>query len=93
MNSWSTISNLPGSDYIDAMAICESNPDYIYVSKDEDLYRTTDGGETWNDLTGNYPYLYITYIAVHPSDPEKIAISFSGYTEGEKVYYSDDAGG
>jgi len=91
MGSWTTISNLPGGD-IKAMAISESDPGYIYVSKDEDLYRTKDGGATWDDLTGSYPYLYITYIAVHPSDPEKVAITFSGYTNGEKVYLSEDAG-
>lgn len=91
MMSWTTISSLPGGD-VKAMAVSESNPDYIYVSKNEDLYRTKDGGQTWDDLTGSYPYLYITYIAVHPSDPEKVTISFSGYTEGEKLYLSDNAG-
>ncbi len=91
MMNWTTISNLNGG-YIKALALAESNPDYIYVSKDSKIYRTKDGGIHWTEITGNLPDLYITYIAVHPSNPELVAISFSGYEDGNKVFVSENAG-
>jgi len=91
MNSWSTISNL-GLGNLNALAIGESDPDYMYASKSSTIYRTTDGGGNWQIITSGLPGQYITYIAVHPTDPEQIAVSLSGYNDGEKVYVSDDAG-
>jgi len=91
MNSWTTISNL-GSGNIRNMYISESDPNYLYVSKSEAIYRTTDGGTTWENITSGLPDLFITYIAVHPLDPETVAVSLSGFDEGDKVYISYDAG-
>ncbi len=91
MNSWTTISNL-GSGNIRNMYISESDPDYLYVSKSEAIYRTTDGGTTWDNITNGLPDLFITYIAVHPLDPEIVAVSLSGFSDGDKVYISYDAG-
>nr|NQU91524.1 T9SS type A sorting domain-containing protein [Bacteroidota bacterium] len=91
MMSWTTISNLAGGN-INGLAIGQSDPDYLYASKEGTIYRTKNGGSNWNDISDGLPNLSITYIAVHPSDPELVAISFSGYTDGEKVYLSYDAG-
>ena len=91
MMNWTTISNLNGGN-IKALALAESNPDYIYVSKDSKIYRTKDGGTQWDEITGNLPNLYITYIAVHPSDPDMLAVSFSGYEIGKKVFVSENGG-
>lgn len=91
MNSWSTISNL-GSGYIRNMYISESDPDYLYVSKSEVLYRTKDGGSTWENISSGLPNLFISYIAVHPLYPETLAVSLSGFSTGKKVYISYNAG-
>jgi len=92
MNSWSTISSLSGGN-INGLAIGESDPDYIYASKSGTIYRTKDGGSAWNNISNGLPNKYITYIAVHPSDPEIVCVSLSGYDDGLKVYISQDAGG
>jgi len=91
MSSWSTISSL-GLGNLNALTIAESDPDYLYASKSSTIYRTKNGGSTWSNISSGLPDLYITYIAVHPSDPERIAVSISGYEDGEKVYISEDAG-
>jgi photosystem II stability/assembly factor-like uncharacterized protein len=91
MMSWTTISDL-GSGNIRNMYISESDPDYLYVSKSEAIYRTTDGGTSWDNITGGLPDLFITYIAVHPLDQEMVAVSLSGFDDGDKVYISYDAG-
>jgi PKD repeat protein len=91
MQSWTTISSLSGG-YVNGLAIAESNPDYLYVSKESDIWCTKNGGANWYDISPGLPNLYITYISVHPTDPELVAVTFSGYEEGHRVYISHDAG-
>ncbi|MCX6235907.1 MAG: PKD domain-containing protein [Bacteroidetes bacterium] len=91
MMSWTTISSL-GNSEINGLAISQSNPDYLYVSKSANIYRTSNGGSEWVQINNGLPNIYITYIAIHPSDPKIVAISLSGYTAGEKVYITYDAG-
>lgn len=90
MQSWSTISDF--NSPVDQLAIAESDPDYIYASFGNSLVLTKNGGESWNDISSGLPLNVISYIAVHPSNPEMIAVSISGYNDGEKVYISEDAG-
>lgn len=91
MQSWTTISSLGGGN-INGMAIASSNPDYLYVSKGSNIYGTIDGGGSWNNITSGLPNRHITYIAVHPNNEEKVAVSLSGYSGGDKVFVSEDAG-
>jgi hypothetical protein len=75
------------------LAVSPSNPLYMYTSRGNTLYRTTDGGATnWSLLTtppGSGP---ITSICIHPSNPNTIWTTSSGYTAGNKVYRSNDGG-
>ncbi len=91
MLSWTSIGNF-GSGNVDALAVAPSNSNYIYASKNELIWMTSNGGVSWTEITGNLPLHNITYITVHPSNPQKIAISMSGYTNNEKVYVSNDGG-
>ncbi len=91
MNNWTTISSLNLGN-LNNLAISESNPDYLYTSRSSTIYRTNNGGETWGNVSNGLPNLHISYIAIHPENPEILAVSLSGYDEGEKVYISYDAG-
>ncbi len=90
MQSWSTISDF--SNTVRQMAISESDPDYIFASYGNTLKRTKDGGETWFTVNSGLPSNAISYIAIHPSNPELIAVSISGYSDGNKLFISEDAG-
>lgn len=49
----------------------------------------------FNEVDFFLPGYFITYIDVHPSNPQKIAVTLSNfwvYAAGEKIYISDDAG-
>ncbi len=76
------------------MAISESNPNYLYIADLSMLYRTKNGGENWDDLTGTLPegFNSITYITIDNTNPEHIWITSGGYNDGEKVYESLDGG-
>ncbi len=91
MSSWTTISSF-GMGNLNNLAIAESNPDYLYTSKNSNIYRTKNGGDSWASISNGLPNLHISYIAIHPENPEIIAVSLSGYDDGEKVYISNDGG-
>ncbi len=91
MVSWTTIGTI-GSGFKKALVVAESNPDYIYVSEGSKIWRTANGGSLWSDISSGLPNRVITRIAVHPSNPLKVAITFSGYSGGEKVYLSNNGG-
>lgn len=77
-----------------AMAISKSNGQYVYAAEYNQLFRTTDGGTTWTDITGTLPVgsAAITYVAVSDKDPNRVFVTFSGYAAGTKVYTTSDGG-
>lgn len=57
------------------------------------IFKSTDGGSTWNKLAGGLPDpLVQAYVAIAPSDPRRLYASVAG-PHGLEVYHSDDAGG
>jgi len=92
-NSWNTITNNEtNGGKIDEIAVSKSNPAVLYFSDGPNLYTTTDGGTSWNNISNGLPYKTIKYIAIHPTDENRVWVTFSGYTAGEKVYSSIDGG-
>ena len=94
-NTWSEISQNFGAN-LDELKIAPSNNSVMYASIGGNLYRTTNGGATnWTNLSPANPATsndyagFINYIAVHPTNPNKLAIAT---TSSSKVYVSSDAG-
>ncbi len=58
------------------------------------VFRTTDGGGTWQDITGALPTAdaALTNIAVSPTDARRLWVTFSGYKADVKVFASTDGG-
>ncbi|MBU0765535.1 MAG: hypothetical protein KJ607_11935, partial [Bacteroidetes bacterium] len=92
-SSWFTISSgLTGGENLRSIAVAPSDPDYIYAATYLNIWMTTTGGGSWSEITTGLPGQYIKYITVSDADPDKLWITFSGYTAGEKVYSSSDGG-
>jgi len=89
---WSQISTTFGSGTINALAVSQSNPNYIYTSKANTMYVTTNGGTNWTNISTGLSGLSITYIAIHPTNPNLAWITNSGYSEGQKIYKTLNAG-
>ncbi|MGB3946486.1 MAG: T9SS type A sorting domain-containing protein [Bacteroidia bacterium] len=91
-DTWTAISSF-NSNGLTCLAVAKSNPAYIYASDGYTLYKTIDGGINWITLT-NPPGSsnIITYITISETTPDKIWITFSGYTANKKVYKSTDGG-
>ncbi|MFO0362449.1 MAG: MopE-related protein, partial [Flavobacteriales bacterium] len=79
-----------GGGTINALAVAPSNNNVIYASKGSTLYKSTDGN-AFTTVSG-MPGQFITYIAVHNTDPNKLWITFSGWSATNKVWESSDGG-
>ncbi len=82
-----------GNTNLIALAYAESDPNYIYAAKSNKFFTCIDGN-TFVDKTGTLPVssLSITSIAVCNTDPQKVWVTFSGYSSPNKVFYSSNAG-
>ena len=90
-STWSQLGTISGaSGNIISMAYAPSNTQVIYIATADQIYKTTNGGGTWTLI--NTSTERITYITVDPLDPQGIFFTKSGYTAGDKVWYSPDGG-
>jgi photosystem II stability/assembly factor-like uncharacterized protein len=80
---WVNITNgAAGSEYVEAIAVAPSNSNFIYLAKwatnSYVLYKTTDGGKTWNTIT--LPEnTSVTDIAIHPMNPNILWVSSGAF--------------
>jgi photosystem II stability/assembly factor-like uncharacterized protein len=88
--TWQPIAGFGGN--MDELAIAPSDSNILYMSRNARLRRSTDNGHTWAFCDPGLPNLYITRIAVHPDDPNHVAVSYSGFTASGKVYVSTNGG-
>jgi|GEM_PF-357520 len=89
-STWTTLGAF-GSGNVNGLAVAPSDNNYIYASKGGSIYRSADGTNFANITTG-LPGYYITYIAVHSTDPNKIWVTLSGFDPGQKIYESINGG-
>ena len=92
---------------IGEIAICETDPNVIYVGTGEHavrgvmtsfgdgVYKSTDGGKTWKNI-GLEKTRHISEIAVHPTNPDVVLVGAQGPLHGPSadrgVYKSIDGG-
>ncbi|WP_210466820.1 Ig-like domain-containing protein [Rufibacter roseolus] len=90
--NWAKISSsLSPNRFLTTLAVAPSNTQTIYAGSDYFLYKTTTGGGSWGSL--NLPSSEtLTSIEIHPSNPQIVWITFSGYTSGAKVFRTDNGG-
>lgn len=93
-NSWSAISPVVTSKLLRYIAVAPSDPNTIYVATHDTIARTTDGGETWSYVSEWDPEANrsVSYIAVDPTNPQRLFVTLSGYVAGKKVFMSADGG-
>ena len=92
---------------VGAIAVAESDPNVIYagmgestirldVSWGDGVYKSTDGGETWNNV-GLRDSHHIGQVRIHPQNPDIVYVAALGHAFGPNdergVYRSTDGGG
>lgn len=93
-NNWTNISNgAIGGGLCNNMAMAPSNTNVIYVSKNATLFRTTDGGATWNNISANLGTFGqpITYFTIDPTNSNRVWATLGGFSGGNKVFFRNMA--
>ena len=77
-----------------SLAVSPSSSAVLYAADFSSIYRTSDFGVTWNNITGTLPVSTqaITDIAVDYKNPMLVYVTTSGYTAGSKVFVSSNGG-
>jgi len=79
-----------------AMEVSQTNSDVVYVTTapvnaPAGVFRTLDGGTTWQDVTGSLPDRYPVGLAIDPNDDHTVYVAFSGFGSSH-VFKSGNAG-
>jgi photosystem II stability/assembly factor-like uncharacterized protein len=101
VNSASSFSVTNGNVLIDggnpalSMAMSSTNPDTVFVGTapyitGAHLFRTTNGGSSWTNITSTLPNRYPLDIAVDPKNSRIVYVTFGGF--GSHIFKSTDAG-
>lgn len=91
-NSFTPISSFGGTETIRDLDVADGDPDIIYVVFPNSVQKTEDGGATWQNVTNNLPNLAVTDIQIHPTHPQIVWLTTSGYDNGDKVFVTTDGG-
>ncbi len=81
---------------ITTIAVAPTNSDIIYVGTDDSyVWVSSDYGITWEDISANLPYRWVTRVVVDPKDKNIVYATFSGlkWADAEpRVFRSSDMG-
>ncbi|HTL62608.1 MAG TPA: hypothetical protein VL261_13250 [Nitrospira sp.] len=76
------------SDPIVVIQLHPKNPDILYVTTNDYIYKTRDGGKTWTNISKGMSHSRVIAMAIDPSYPATV---YAG-TKGDAVYKSHDGG-
>ena len=91
--SWVNLSSgALGTSTCLSVTFAPSDTTKIYVSKGSAVYRTTNYGSTWTNITTGLPSGTYTQIVVDPTNSSNVFVSISNWTADKKIYESTDGG-
>ncbi|TND10121.1 MAG: glycosyl hydrolase [Bacteroidetes bacterium] len=92
--SWTQMGTITGTGTIIDVKVAPSNGAVIYAARSNQLWKSTNTGGTWTNITGTLPVgsAAITRIAIDPSDANNAWVTFSGYSAGNKVFVTTNGG-
>ncbi|HEY6160047.1 MAG TPA: T9SS type A sorting domain-containing protein, partial [Bacteroidia bacterium] len=94
-NTWSNMSNGAfDGNCLYSLEVSNGNTSYIYAATFGNIYRSTNGGNTWSTITGTLPVgnAAISGITISDANPDAAWVTFSGFSAGNKVFYTNDGG-
>jgi PKD repeat protein len=86
-SSFTKLGNVAGTSTvtITALAVSPANTQIMWCAKGTTLYKSTNGGTAWTAVSG-IPIGSITDIQCHPTDANKCWITYSGFSNVNKVF-------
>ena len=90
--TWSKITaGQTGGNFISNIAVAPSDPSVIYISWGTALAKTINGGTNWTTITAPISS-QISSLMVDPTNPNNLYATYSNFTAGSKVYFSNNGG-
>lgn len=89
--TWTKKSTFTNTGTMNAIAVSKADNNVVWCAKAGALYVTNNGGTNWTNIT-NVPGGNITGIACSDTDPNKAWITYSGYSNKNKVFQTNDQG-
>lgn len=89
--NWTKISSFGDDMSLTVLSVAHSNPNFIYAGTKGALRLTTNGGSTWTSISLPTQQA-LTSITIHKDSPNVIWATFSGYSNGNKVFLSTNRG-
>jgi uncharacterized protein YcfJ len=89
-STWTSLAAI-GSGTINALHVATAENDYIYASKGGTLYVSTNNGASFTTSSG-LPGGSITSIVTSTTNAQQVYVTISGFSAGQKVYMSTNAG-
>ncbi len=77
-----------GSDAIVVIVLHPTKPDILYVATTDYIFKTRDGGQTWENLSKGMTHSRVISMAIDPAYPATV---YAG-TKGDAVFKSYDGG-
>lgn len=66
-------SHAPGSSHVYTLEKAPSNPDVLYCgTSDAGIWKTTNRGLNWTDISRTMPFVSCNALEIHPSDPNQV---------------------
>ncbi|MFM9910890.1 MAG: WD40/YVTN/BNR-like repeat-containing protein [Chitinophagaceae bacterium] len=77
--------------------VAQSNANVIYAGDNnynglQKLWRTINGGTSWQILVVPYSVQPFTRLTINPVDPNEIWLTYGGFSAGSKVFHSENGG-
>ncbi|HSP87275.1 MAG TPA: T9SS type A sorting domain-containing protein [Ignavibacteriaceae bacterium] len=90
--SWNAISNnVNGSNAVRELNQSKSNPDIMFATSGSQVFKSTNGGVSWLNITSGLPARTITSVYIHPTNSDLVVLTFSGFGTN-KVYKTTNGG-
>lgn len=91
-DTWTAISGVLTSSFLRSVAVAPSNPNTIFVASYDTMYLTSNGGANWFFVPLGLTDAKISYITFDPINAQKVYVTLSGYSDGNKILMSPDGG-
>lgn len=92
--TWTQMGTLSNSSSIVEFEVAPTNTQYIYITNGSTIWRTTNGGTSYTNITGsmNTSGSGVRNLTVSPYDENMVWVCIAGYTANNHVYFSSNAG-
>jgi photosystem II stability/assembly factor-like uncharacterized protein len=90
--AWTPISsNINSTSAVRELYISKSDPQILFATSGSRVFKSVNGGVNWTNLTSGLPARTITSVRIHPSNPDIVLLTLSGFSTN-KVYKSTNGG-